>query len=257
MSNPDDARPKTVLALLFYHMNGMDEGFKGLRELHERVGGDIRIRICPAQSILDHIDVTELACKVGIDDLISLEYAEKLKDKVDYFYIPILPFSTVSDVLSFNDREKSIRLLLWALMNGKKVCAYSAGADPFHSIWKVAGMDNGTPFLKHELKRQLERLGAFGIQLFKNNAQLLTYFKPASLRKEKQIITAEVIKKYAKSGKRLLEVEQGTIITPLAWDVAQEYLVEIYTKSAKRPVIGDKHKTNFNEGVPQPPQQSS
>lgn len=232
MSNPDDARPKTVLALLFYHMNGMDEGLKGLRELHERLGGDIRIRICPDQSILDHFHVTELACKAGVDDLISIEYAEKHKEKVDYFYIPILPFSTVSDVLNFNDREKSIRLLLWALMNGRKVCAYSAGADPFHSIWKEAGMDNGTPFLKHELKRQLERLGAFGIQLFKNNAQLLTYFKPVSLRKEKQVITAEMIKKHAKAGNRLIEVGQGTIITPLARDVAQEYLVEISEKRA-------------------------
>ncbi|VEF47166.1 Ethanolamine utilization protein [Bacillus freudenreichii] len=231
MSSPENVRPKIVLALLFYHMNGLDEGLKGLRELQERLGRHIRIRICPDQLILEHFNVTELACKTGIDDWVSLETAEKLKEKVDYFYIPVLPFSTVSDLLNFNDRQRPIRLLLWALMSGKKVCAYTAGADPFHSIWKEAGLDNGTPFLKHEMKKQLERLRGFGIQLFKNNAQLQTYFKPAALRKENQIITAETIKKHAETGKRLIEVGQGAIITPLARDVAKERQIEIYRKA--------------------------
>lgn len=232
MSNADDARPKTMLALLFYHMNGMDEGLKALRELNERYGKYLRIRICPDDQIPDHFNVADLACKAGVDDWISLENAEKLKEKVDYFFIPVLPFSTVSDLLRFNDVRRPIRLLLWSLMSGKKVSAYSAGADPYHPAWKEAGLNNGTAFLKHEMKKQLQQLGGFGIQLFKNHTQLETYFKPAVLRDEKHIITAETIKKYAEAGGRFIDVEQGMIITPLARDVAKEHQIEISEKRA-------------------------
>lgn len=254
-SSIENARPKTVLALLFYHMNGMEEGLQRLKELNGWYGKHIRIRICPDQSVLDHLCMTELACMAGVDDWISLEDAEYLKEKVDHFFIPVLPFSAVSDLLRFNDKHRPIRLLLWALMSGKKVSAYAAGADPYHSIWEAAGLNNGTPFLKHEMKKQLQKLGGFGIQLLKNDAQLQSYFKPAVLQKEKQIVTAESIKRHADAGNRLIEVGQGMIITPLARDVAQEYQIEICTKSARSPIIGDKHKANFDKAVPQPPQQ--
>ncbi|WP_144462088.1 hypothetical protein [Siminovitchia fortis] len=232
MSSIEDARPKTVLALLFYHMNGMDEGLKRLKELNADYGRHLRIRVCPDQPVLDHLNITELARKAGVDDWISLKDAEKLKEKVDYFYIPVLPFSTVSDLLQFNDKHRPIRLLLWALMSGKKVSAYAAGADPYHSIWKEAGLDNGSAFLKHEMKKQLQRLGGFGIQLFQNAEQLQTYFKPAALRKEKQVVTAETIKRHAEAGNRFIEIGQGMIITPLARDIAQEYRMEISEKRA-------------------------
>lgn len=228
-----ETRPKTVLALLFYHMNGMDEGLKGLKELKESYGRHLRIQVCPDQRVLDyHLNLSALACKAGVDDWISLEEAERRKEKVDYFYIPVLPFSTVSDLLNFNDKQTPIRLLLWALMSGKKVSANSAGADPYHFIWKEAGLNQGSPFLKHEMKKRLQQLGGFGLQLIKNSEQLQTYFKPASLKKDKQVITAEMIKRHAEAGERFIQVGQGIIITPLARDAAQEYRIEICEERA-------------------------
>ncbi len=226
-------RPKTVLALLFYHMKGIDEGLKDLKELKKSYGRHLRIQVCPDQAVLDQLNLSVLACKAGVDDWISLEEAERRKEKVDYFYIPVLPFSIVSDLLNFNDKQAPIRLLLWALMSGKKVSANSAGADPYHFIWKEAGLNQGSPFLKHEMKKQLQRLGGFGIQLIKNAEQLQTYFKSAALKKDKQVITAEMIKRHAEAGERLIPVGgQGIIITPLARDVAQEYQIEISEERA-------------------------
>jgi len=221
-----------MLALLFWQMNGMDEGLDRLKELKERCGRDIRIQLCPDDPVLDQCDTAKIASQSGIDDWISLDHAEKEKEKVDYFYIPFLSFSAVSDLLRFNDAQKATRLLLWALMRGKQVSAYTAGADPYHGGWKAAGLDNGTPFLKHEMQRQLQKLGGFGIRLLKHPSEILAYFLHSIRHEEKQIITAETIKKQAEAGLRYIEVKAGTVITPLARDVAQEFQIKINEKRA-------------------------
>lgn len=226
------ARQKTVLALLFHHMNGMDEGLNGLRELRQLCGQNVRIQICPDDSILDHYDVSGLASQAGIDDWISLDKAEKQREKVDVFFLPVLPFSAVSDVLGFNDARQSIRLLLWALMSGKKVSAFAAGADPYHSIWKQAGLDHGPAFMKHEMRSQLQKLKGFGVQLLNHHSELQKLFRLAIQREQKRLVTAETIREKAEAGLRIVDVEQGAIITPLARDLAKEYQIEINEKRA-------------------------
>lgn len=62
------AHKKTVLVLLFYHMNGLGRDLHELKELHDK---KFRIRLCPDEQILDHYDVNELARLTGIDDWIS------------------------------------------------------------------------------------------------------------------------------------------------------------------------------------------
>lgn len=220
----EKAHTKTVLALLFFHMNGMNEGLKGLKELHEN---NIRVRICPDEHILEHFDVTHLAEQIGIDDWMSLHELELKKEHIDHFYIPILPFSVVTDVLQFNDVRQSIRILLWALMKGKKVSALSMGADPYHSLWKETDMNHGTPFLKHNLNKQLQQLRGYGIQLINHTDDVLPHVMPGLDRNSYQVITANTIKQHVHKATRYIAIEQGTIITPLARDLARKYHIEL------------------------------
>ncbi|MFD1706756.1 hypothetical protein ACFSCZ_08420 [Siminovitchia sediminis] len=242
-------RQKTMLALLFYHMNGMDEGLGTIKELHACSGGNLRIRLCPDHSILEYYDKIDLASKAGTDDWISLDEAEQQISRIDYVYIPILPFSVVSDLLHFNDRHREIRLLLWALMSGKKVSAYTAGADPYHPIWKNAGMDRGTSFLKHDMQGQLQKLKSIGIDLLNHHHELSYYINSAVISGSKQLITAETIQQYADAGEQRIDVRHGAIITPLARDVAREYDIEINEKRAGA-IYGNGNrswKSNSNE----------
>ncbi|MFZ3578996.1 hypothetical protein [Virgibacillus sp. DJP39] len=219
------ASGKTVLAILFFHINGMDRGLSSLRELHEN-NSNVRVRICAEQQVFENYNVAELAGLIGSDDWISLKDLDCRKEEISHFYIPVLPFSTVTDLLNFNDARPSIRILLWALMTGKKVSAFAAGADPYHSIWKEAEMDKGTAFLKHEMKTNLQKLKGYGIDLLKNTDDIQRYFQ----KKNYQVITAEEIKRQADAGLRSMKLEKGTIITPLARDFARKYQIEIGEK---------------------------
>lgn len=216
----EKAHKKTVLVLLFHHMNGMDRDLKELKELHEN---KIRVRICPDDDILEHYQITELANWIGIDDWVSIKEVEFQKEKIDHFYIPILPFGAVSDLLRFNDVRPSIRLLMWALMRGKKVSAFSSGADPYHTIWQESGLNNGTANLKREMKKQLQQMKGFGIHLVEKEDDLLNHFLSIFQNETKQVITADTIIKQVKEGKRYIKIDQKTIITPLARDTAREY----------------------------------
>ncbi|WP_430784553.1 hypothetical protein VBD025_08755 [Virgibacillus flavescens] len=224
----EKAHRKTVLVLLFYHMNGMDLGLSVLKKLQETT--DARIIICPDEQILAYASVTSLAESVGLDDFISLEELELKKEKIDYVYIPILPFSVVSDLINFNDTRQSIRLLIWALMSGKKVSAFSAGADPYHAIWQESEMNQGTAFLKQEMKKKLQLLRGFGIDLIERADDVSTHYISAFNKEKTKVITADKMKKYAATGRNSFTCVKGTIITPLARDVARKYHIKIDEK---------------------------
>ncbi|WP_379599633.1 hypothetical protein [Oceanobacillus luteolus] len=226
----EQAHRSTMLVLLFHHMNELQRDFKELIDFHQH---GIRIRICPAEHLLELYDVTELARQTRIDDWITLQNAEKHKEQFEHFYIPNLPFSAVSDLVSFNDARTSIRLLLWALMKGRSVTAFSQGADPYHPVWQEADLHHGNAYLKREMKQQLQKVRGLGIRLIEKEEDLLQHFLNRTEKGVNPVITADTILNYAKDGKRYIEVDKGTIITPLARDTAREYHMEIGEKEGR------------------------
>lgn len=216
---------KTVYVMLFYHMNGMDEGLRSLKQLNDN---GFTIRICADPAVFKHYHVHDLANKLGFNNWLSVKELEVQKDQINHFYIPVLPFSTVSDLLHFNDNRPLIRILLWALMKGKAVSALTAGADPFHPIWQMADLDHGTPILKHEMKKKLQQIRGFGIRFIEKDDEVISHFLTAL--KRKRVITAEEIERQWHAGECSLEFEKGTIITPLAHDLAKKYAIKIVFK---------------------------
>lgn len=218
------AQEQPMLALLFYHMNGVEEGLAQLRSLSEH---NVQVQLCPDDTILRHYSTKKLTELTGVQDIITLTEAERRKEEYQHIHIPILSFSAVSDLLRFNDARESINLLMWTLMSGKKVSAWSQGADPFAPIWEENGLNHGSAFLKHELKKQLQQLRGLGVQLIKSTDDLLKDLKKANKSGTPAIITAETIKSLAEAGTAYIDVGQGTIITPLARDIAKEYQIKL------------------------------
>lgn len=228
-NQPDEnkAHKKTVHVLLFYHLMGVKEYVQQIRDLYDQ---GIRVIICPDDELLKHHKATEIARMIGIDDFISIRDLEAKKDTIEHIYIPVLSFSTVSDIIQFNDMRSSIRMIMWALMSGKKVTAFTAGANPTHPMWKSNGLDEGTAFLKHQMRKQLQQLKGFGIHLIDEIENLASYFIPtttSSIDNKKRVITANTIQKEVEAGKRSIHIDQQTIITPLARDLAKKYQLVI------------------------------
>lgn len=214
----------TVLVLLFHHMKGLDKNFPELMELHKN---GYQIRICPDEQLLEFHDVTKLSRITGIDDWVTWQEAERHKEQFDYFYIPVLPFSAVSDLLHFNDANPLIRILLWAMFAGKKAVANSSGADPYHPKWQVSGLHHGNTLLKQEMRKRLQQLRAYGIQLVDQPDDVMKHFQNSGKDEVKGVITAESIMQMIQSGKRFVEIRRGTIITPLAHDLIRKHHLEI------------------------------
>jgi len=214
----------SIVALLFSHINGMDEGFNQIKQLQE---DGIHVSICPDESIRDVFTNEELLQRTGANELISLDMLEERKEEFAHFHIPITPFSLVGELLAFNDSKKSIKTLLWALMKGKRVSAASNGADPYHDMWEEADLHHGTPLLKRKMKAQLNELKGYGIKLVNEYKELRKLCEKEKAIDAKKVITATDIETLAKRNEPYIQVTNHTIITPLAKDLLREKNIEI------------------------------
>lgn len=224
-NNPEErAHEQTIIVLLFFHMNGLDKYLQSVKMLPKE---RFRIRICPDPEILQHYKVEELARQIGIDDWITLQDLERHKEQIDHIYIPVLPFGVVSDIRQLNDARPAIRMLFWTLMKGRQVTAYTAGSDPYHLSWEESGLNQGSPFLKREIKSRLQQIKSFGIRLINDTSEMSEHFSRSNQKEMNQIITAATIKKMGRAGEHILHMTRDTIITPLARDLVQEYQIDI------------------------------
>ncbi|MBU8878557.1 hypothetical protein BGM26_06085 [Bacillus sp. FJAT-29790] len=206
-----------VLALLTSHVIGMDPGFSFLRKLSKE---DISMRIAAEDEIYSRYSIRGLVKTIGNDDWIpNHKLSDMALHHVDTIFIPILSFSIVSDILSLNDQRPFVRHILTALLTGKRVIGLKHGADPFHQLWRMKGMDKGPDLLKRKLNDQMLQLKAIGIKLIDETERIdFTMLKTM----KKTVITEESIRFIHQQNHSRLVVTNDTIITPLAEDKARE-----------------------------------
>jgi 16S rRNA C1402 N4-methylase RsmH len=96
-------------------------------------------------------------------------------------------------------------------------------------------MNHGTPALKAALQSNLNQLESYGVTLVtaeRLEEEVVKHFfketttKPETTEK-RQLLDAETVKYLVQSGNRTIHIEKGTIITPLARDVAHRLAAEI------------------------------
>ncbi|GLB61321.1 hypothetical protein NCCP133_34510 [Cytobacillus sp. NCCP-133] len=211
-----------VLALLTFHMIGMEPGLSYLRNLNKKSN---RFRVSGDESFLANMQPGELIRSIGNDDWIPLRNIKKSYiSEINGIFLPILSFSLINDLLSLNEQRPFVRLILEALLKGKKVVALKTGADPYDSYWKMEGMDKGPVLLKRKLHNQLLQLKSMGISVIAvhENADFSTAFK-------KSVITEGIVRNAHQRNMTELEIQGGSIITPLARDTARELNILLKT----------------------------
>ncbi|PWW25809.1 hypothetical protein DFO73_112102 [Cytobacillus oceanisediminis] len=216
-------RKPYVLALLTYHMIGMEPGFSYLKEMQKDT---ITLRLTGENSLLAKMELRELIKAAGNDDWIPQAcLGEEILREIDGIFLPILSFSLVNDLLSLNEQRPFVRLILEALLKGKKIVALKTGADPHDPYWKMKGMDKGPALLKRTMLQQLVQLKSMGIILISKNEK--ADFKPEE--NKKTVISKETIRNAHLHNQTEIRIQGGSIITPLARDMAKELNILLKT----------------------------
>ena len=215
-------RKPTVLALITTHLLGLESGLSYLRRLNDE---EVIIRFSAEEEVLTQFPISNLIKTIGNDDWIPHHsLSERILNQVDIIFIPILSFSIVSDILSFNEQRPFVRLILKALLTGKKVLALKAGADPYHPLWRINGLDKSTTGLKRSLNKQMLQLKSFGIILIEESEQVPVHLDN---KRKNTIITEATIQSIYQLNQSQLIISNETIITPLARDKAKELNIEL------------------------------
>ena len=212
-----------VLALLTYHMIGMNQGIEALKILKDE---NVRLSVWADREIYLPHELKNVVQTLQIDDRTrTMEWLENIKESFDYLFIPVLSFSLVSQLIWFNDDHPFVRLILWSLLSGKRVAALSAGADPYNKTWGEQGFNRGSPLLKQELRKQLERLRGFGVSVIESSQ--IPDWLATGVHRKKKVITSEDIQSLLLNKQQRLVVTRDTIVTPLAADLAEESRIQI------------------------------
>lgn len=216
-------RKPYVLALLTSHMIGMEPGFSYLKEMQK---DSITLRLTGENSLLAKMELGELIKAAGNDDWIPEScLSEEILRKIDGIFLPILSFSLVNDLLSLNEQRPFVRLILEALLKGKKIVALKTGADPHDPYWKMKGIDKGPVLLKRTMLQQLVQLKSMGIILISKNEK--ADFTPEE--NKKTVISKETIRNAHLQNQTEIRIQSGSIITPLARDTAKELNILLKT----------------------------
>jgi hypothetical protein len=225
-NNKSSSRRKPfVLALLCSHIIGMQQGFDYLRKLRDE---NITLRIAAEEEVLYRYSKQELIQATGNDDWIPVgKLADASINELDAIILPILSFSIITDLVSLNDQRPFVRLIIKALLMGKKVIAIKSGADPFHPLWKMEGMDKGSALFKTFLKDNTLKLQSYGVKLIDENE---TVDFSVHGNAKKTVITEETIHFAHQQNKTYLLIMKDTIITPLARDTAKELNIALITE---------------------------
>ncbi|MED2972005.1 hypothetical protein P4361_06950 [Fictibacillus sp. B-59209] len=220
---PPGEKVPYVLSLLTYHFTGMEEGLALLREAGK---SKIRLEVFTEKILFRHFTKEHLAGESNHDAwYLSSSLTEDKLRMADCILIPVLSFSLAGDLLRFNDQREFVRIILQALLSGKKVAALPYGNDPFHEVFRSKELDRGSEYLKTELHKTLFQLKKLGVTLLRDGEGLASWLNDSS-QKQSVISEADILSA-AKAQKKLLIAEEHAIITPLARDAAKQYGIKI------------------------------
>ncbi|MEG6585368.1 flavoprotein [Dendrosporobacter sp. 1207_IL3150] len=237
-------RRNKALVILTGGTIGLDQAMCELQEIQNQ---NIDITVVLSKAAEEIIGINRVHKTLGGDiNVVTAHspYPGKELREADLVLVPVLTQNTVAKIAYTILDTMPATLILQALQLGKPVVAAENAADP-HDDWRVkAKMGNASPTLAQALRANLNKARAFGINLVKVNelAALTSKLLYTEVKNEmapiqagrKAVLDAGTVKSAALNGSKSLIIADGTIVTPLAADVAREYGIELVTASNSR-----------------------
>lgn len=163
-------------------------------------------------------------------------YPGKFLREAEIVLVPVLTQNTAAKLAYTLSDTLATTLIMQALMLGKPVLAARNAADPQDS-WRLKDNSNECfPGLFKALQENLHRVEGYGIQLVQvgdlavsckkildGRAKISMNFPQA----KKDVLDAAAVKAAADNGLKIISTAPGTIVTPLAWDIARDQEIEI------------------------------
>ncbi len=216
---------------------GFEQGLAEIKKLQDLCVSVTVVLSASAEKVLGIQRITEeLGSHIHIVTAQS-PYPGNILRETDIVIVPVLTQNTAAKLAYTLSDTMVSTLILQGLMMGKPVIAAFNAADPLDSWRAQYKMGESAPGLVQALQANLKKLKAYGIQLvpvqdIAGVSQQLLHPKEEqaavnSLTNKKTILDAASIQTAAQNGSTSITVLKGTIITPLARDVARDCGVEI------------------------------
>lgn len=230
----------TALIILTGGTIGLEAGLAELSKLQAAHTELTIVLSAAAETIIGSDRIREkLGSHVNIITARSAYPGEALR-AAEVVLVPVLTQNTAAKLArTFADTMAST-LILQALMLGKPVIAACNAADP-QDEWRLRNnMSQAVPAFREALQGNLKQLALYGIQLVPVDtlaaaAQTTVYREeqqpplpgPGQKTAKRQVLDAAMVRRAAQTGAKHIRVARGTVITPLARDVAGECGVEL------------------------------
>lgn len=208
-----------------------------LEELKKLQAGGTEITVVLSQAAETIIGESWIKEKLGSHvQVVATQspYPGKHLRLADVVLVPVLTQNTAAKLAHTLSDSMVCTLILQALMLGKPVIAAVNAADP-QDDWRVQKhMSQAAPALKAALAANLKRIETFGVlltpveKLANAAGRVLGREEQPALTKvpeqpvKKRVLDADSVRRTAQQGIKTIQIVQGTIITPLARDIARE-----------------------------------
>ncbi|MNB78091.1 hypothetical protein D3C75_247930 [compost metagenome] len=146
-----------------------------------------------------------------------------LASNIQYLFIPALSFSLMSRISRLDDESPVVRLILQGLCSGRQVAALRAGVEDDGPEWTARGCSM-PPAMRREAAHMLGSLRSYGVTLL--GSEGISEWIAGS-REKKELIAGDDILSAVSGGVTELKMGRGSIITPLARDLAAQYGIQI------------------------------
>lgn len=235
---PAAASPQQALVIFTGGSIGLEPGLEELQTLQSQGIAYTVVLSKAAETIVGESWIKE---KLGNDIPVvtaSSPYPGKYLRQADIVLVPVLTQNTAAKLAHTLADTLVTTLILQALMLGKPVIAAKNAADP-QDGWRIQkSMNQMSPALYAALENNLKKIESYGITLTpvaqlaaaaqqllgKSAAAVTAAVLPAA---KKQVLDAAFFRQAANSGTTAVRVARGSIITPLARDVAGECHIEL------------------------------
>lgn len=226
-----------VLNIFHAGVRKLDEALKQVQQIEETARRSSVYTVESARAWVCGADVKEGAGIKCILDTVKPQGLEKALQKADVIILPTLCLKTAAKIASLICDEQESGIVFTALLQGKKVLASNDG----FMVCDILANES----LRKEIDQILKKLEDFGV-VFCPTEELNTTFQKMLTRNEKpkapsspsernkenssnglKLITAKVIHMAVDGKQNTIRLAPGGIVTPLARDLAKEYLIKI------------------------------
>jgi phosphopantothenoylcysteine synthetase/decarboxylase len=216
---------------------GFTEGLEEIEKLQSH-GFDITVVLSPTAEKIVGIDAIQAKLGKQIEIITSQSgYPKQLLQQAQLILVPVLTQNTAAK-LAFTIADTQVTtLIMQALMMGKPVIAAVNAAEPEASERIQIQMGKASIGLLRTLRSNLEQLKSHGMRLVdvaslaeESQKIIEGAMRPSSVKMKKSVLDATTVKNAATQKDKTIIVSLTTLVTPLAYDVAREFGIEIIKK---------------------------